>query len=96
MNDFLVTENGALKIENGDLVVGDATLQHQKDLLIAQKGEFKEFPEIGVGIANTLGDENPQQLLSQIRRNFQYDGMTVNQIQLTANGKLSIDAQYTS
>lgn len=95
MNDLLLDDADDLQINDGDFVIGDATLQHQRHIIIAQKGEYKEHPEIGVGIDNALLDENPKALLTQIRRNFEYDGMRVNTLQINTNGTITVDAPYT-
>lgn len=94
MDDFLLDENNDLIIKNGDLVIGNATLQHQNHIILAQKGEFKNAPEIGVGILTQLNNENPRELLSEIRKNFEYDGMRVNTLKVATNGNLLIDAEY--
>ena len=41
MDDFLLDNDNDVIIKNGDFVIGDATLQHQNHILLAQKGEFK-------------------------------------------------------
>lgn len=94
MDDFLLDTSNDLVVNNGDFVIGDASLQHQNHILLAQKGEFKNAPEIGVGVLTELNNENPRELLSQIRRNFEYDGMKVNSLKVAANGNLLIDAEY--
>lgn len=94
MDDFLLDENNDLIIKNGDLAIGNATLQHQNHIILAQKGEFKNAPEIGVGILTQLNNENPRELLSEIRKNFEYDGMRVNTLKVATNGNLLIDAEY--
>jgi hypothetical protein len=94
MQDFLLDETSDLRIENGDFAIGDATLQHQNHILLAQKGEFKNVPEIGAGVLNAINSENPRELLTEIRRNFEYDGMKVNTLKVDADGKLIIDATY--
>jgi len=94
MTDFLLDDKNDLTIENGDFVIGDATLQHQNHILLAQKGEFKNAPEIGVGVLTELNNENPRALLSQIRRNFEYDGMKVKSLKVSENGNLLVDAKY--
>ncbi|WP_299713634.1 oxidase [uncultured Tenacibaculum sp.] len=94
MNDFKLDETGDLLIVNGDFVIANATLQHQEHIILAQKGEYKEFPEIGVGISNMLNDENPRDVITQIRRNFEYDGMEVNQLDFNAKGDIIVDAPY--
>ena len=94
MDDFLLDNDNDVIIKNGDFVIGDATLHHQNHILLAQKGEFKNAPEIGVGVLTELHSENPRLLLSQIRRNFEYDGMKVNSLKVAANGNLIVDAEY--
>ena len=94
MNDLLLDENGDLKVENGDFVIGDATLQNQDAILEFQKGEFKEHPEVGVGLSNALLDENPREILSQIRQQFKYDGLVIKTFEILDNGDLDIDAVY--
>jgi len=95
MNDFKLDDTGDLLITNGDFVVADATLQHQEHIIVAQKGEYKQYPEIGVGISNMLNDENPRDIITQIRRNFEYDGMEVKQLEFAADGSIVVDAPYS-
>ena len=94
MNDVLVDNANEIIIKNGDFAIGDASLQHQNHIILAEKGEYKERPEIGVGILSSLNDENPRELLSKVRRNFEYDGMTVKKLQVAQNGNIIIDAAY--
>lgn len=94
MQDILLDDSNDLIIENGDFTIGDATLQHQNHILIAQKGEYKLTPEVGAGVLDEVNNENPRELLSEIRRQFEYDGMKVNSLKIAANGNLLIDALY--
>jgi len=94
MNDYLLTGDMDLKIENGDFAVGDPTLQNQQIILKAQKGEIKEYPELGVGVDNEVFAENHNKLLIEIKRNFKYDGMKVKQLGYLDNGKLFVNAVY--
>ncbi|MEM8506229.1 MAG: oxidase [Bacteroidota bacterium] len=96
MNDILKDASGDLLVEDGDFVVGESDLQHQQDILLAHKGEFKESPELGVGIAEEQLNENPRQILNQIRRNFEYDGMVVNNVSIASSGNIVVDAYYNS
>lgn len=94
MRDFLLdAETGDLKIENGDLVVGTSDQQHQRLLLMCDKGSFKEFPATGVGASNYLEAENPADFLREVRAQFTADGMTVTRIAFVDN-KLKVDASY--
>ena len=47
--------DGAGLIAQG-LEVGTATFQNQALILRAAKGEFKEYPTLGAGISDALGD----------------------------------------
>lgn len=94
MKDFVFDDNGDLLIQNGDFVIGESDNQHQLDILLAEKGEFKEFPEIGVGIQEMLSDDDFVEFLIEAKKNLEYDGMNINNIEFTENGSLNIDGNY--
>lgn len=75
--DILVDENGELLFADGDLAVGDATLFHTRDILATQPGEYKQFPTIGAGIADYIGDEDINELIRAGRRSLINDGQKV-------------------
>lgn len=80
------------KITQG-LVIGDVTGQNQRSILLAQKGEIKEYPLTGVGIATFLDDEDIDGLTANARSEFVKDGQKVKKI-VYDDGKLIIDAEY--
>lgn len=86
--------NDDLEIEGGDLALGYSDEYHQKHILLAEKGEFKEFPELGVGIMNILNNEDAVTMLLEAKRNFEYDLMTVNELRFTDDNSLYIEAEY--
>jgi hypothetical protein len=90
--DILCDEAGELACVNGDMVTGDATWQHQADLLMANEGSFKETPTTGVGLDNFLNSEDPAEMLRKIRIQFQKDGMEVTKVDYNTN--LEIKANY--
>lgn len=95
MNDFLLDDNLDLLIsDDGDLVVGESSAQHQKTLILADKTEFKEVPMRGVGVRRYLEDSDPSNLAREIRTEFAADGMIVNKIQIAADLTLQVDANY--
>ena len=93
MRDILLDEEFDLKVKGGDFVIGESTQQHQQCLLLAEKGSYKQYPAVGVGIATFLKDEDPGDLLREIRIQFSKDGMNVDKLGFE-NGKLRIDASY--
>lgn len=94
--DLMLDENDMdLAINNGDLDLGESTQQHQRDLLVAEPGDFKESPAIGVGIlTQLLDDQQPDQMRRQITREFEKDGMKINHMNLSDKFKPEIMANY--
>ena len=83
-----------LDIEQGDFTNTESTYQHQWQLLINDKGTFKENPTICIGIYSYLDNENPGDLLRDTTIEYTRDGMTVKSINLSSNGNINIDAYY--
>ncbi|WP_199118707.1 hypothetical protein [Pedobacter sp. ASV28] len=92
MQDFIINDD--LDIENGDLLIGYADEYHQRNILIAEKGEYKEYPELGVGIMNMLNSEDAAGMLLEAKRNFEYDLMRVKELRFTDDNRLKIEAEY--
>lgn len=80
------------KILSG-LVLGDTLRQNQALILVLNKGELKERPTVGCGIADMLLDHDPLFWRSMIREQLEMDGQKVNRIGITTQG-IIIDAQY--
>ena len=94
MTDILLDKNGELAIVNGDRVLGFSDYAHQEHILMSAKGEFKEFPELGVGLNRMLSDDDYMPFLIDAKKNLEYDGMKINNIKFEENGNLNIDGYY--
>ena len=94
MTDILLEVNDDLIIRNGDFVIGRSNEQHQKHILTAYKGAYKQHPEVGVGIAEMLNDDAFTEVLIETKKQLQYDGMQINNVSYTQDGKLNIDGNY--
>ncbi|AMA48982.1 hypothetical protein [Flavobacterium covae] len=94
MRDILLDTNGDLSFKNGDVEIGYSDNQHQEQILLANKGEFREFPELGVGIIQMLDDDDYMSVLIEAKKNLEYDGMKINNIKFEENGILNIDGNY--
>lgn len=88
----VVRDNTGLIV--GVLVVGNVTKQNQRTILLAEKGEIKGAPLLGVGIASDLDDEDPSELIRKIRTNLREDGQQVRSCGFNKNGKLIIVGGY--
>lgn len=82
MIDIQHTANGDIDLTAGDLLYAESTGQHQKDILLAGKGHYKESPEVGVDATEYVNDNGPENLLRSIRNEFIRDGMKVTQVNM--------------
>ncbi len=82
-------------IEGKLISLGESTRTHQQDILIMHKGWNKFAPHLAVGIIDFVDDDqNSETIKSAITFEFERDGMTVNNIVVSDNGKINTDANY--
>jgi hypothetical protein len=90
--DILVKRDGQGKIVSG-LVIGEVTAQNQAMLLYAQKGEYKEYPLVGVGINDMVNDSDFDMWKKEITEQIEADGQRISK--LVVNEKeLILEASY--
>lgn len=96
--DILLDGDFDLAFVDGDLSIGGSTRQHQNLILVSEPGEWREFPTCGVGIHSKLLGDNPGVVVSEIKRQFERDGMTVTlvkgKISPSGQAKIETDAYY--
>lgn len=93
-NDILLDENFNPIITDGDFTIGESTLQHQRMLIYADKGQFKSDPTVGVGSRRYLESSATNDFAREIRFQFMADGMVLNSLNINDNLEITIDAQY--
>ena len=97
MKDILIDNNNDLRLSaDGDFEIGYSYNQQQMAILTTEKGEWKEHPEVGVGIAQMLADDLYTEMLIEVKKQLEYDGMQINDVALQEGGKLLIDGTYNS
>lgn len=94
MIDIKFDADGDIDLSNGDIHYGVLPGQHQQDLIIVSKGHLKGSPAVGVGAINYLNDEDPENFLRKVRREFIADGMNVVKVGINKQGNLIVDAHY--
>lgn len=95
MKDLLLSVDKDLQFADGDLVIGNSESQSEELLLLSNKGDFKQYPDRCVGVERYLKDEgNSQELLAEIKKEYERDGMVVKKVELTPEGKLLTHAYY--
>ena len=81
------------KITNG-LVLGNTMNQNQAMILIANPGDFKFNPTMGVAIDELILDNDYLRFRHRVREHFAKDGLKVKSVQLSDGKPLLIDASY--
>ncbi len=95
ITDLLLTDDLDLRIEGGDLVLGESTEQHLRLLLESDKGDWRATPYVGVGIRTLLlEDASPLAIQQEIQDQVTTDGARVRDLAITAAGQLQLQASY--
>ena len=87
--------NADNKIISG-LVVSSTLEQNKALILLAQQGEVKFIPDLGVGFEDILLSENYLEYRHKIREHFAKDGLIVTTVDLYKNKPFKIIADYDS
>jgi len=70
--DFIIKDD--IVISNGDFLIDESDQQHVEHILKASKGNYFQYPTLGVGIEDKLGgDISPQALEKEIKKQLQSD-----------------------
>ena len=94
MVDIGLDSDGDLAIVSGDSIMAESTPQHQQQLILNNKGDFKQNPVSCVGAFDYLDDENFTELIRAISIEFAKDGMDVLGVTTTQGGIIASDAFY--
>lgn len=99
VNDILLNADGDLDVsEDGDLVVGFSDTQHFADLLLGEKGNYKQNPLSGIGgkryINAPVTSASVQALKKEVKVQLESDGAVVDEVATDANWNVRIKAEY--
>lgn len=91
--DILFDDNDVI-VKDGDFFFADSDQQHIKHIMIADKGQFRQWPLIGVGIRRQMnGSINKTDLKQNIRVQLRSDNFTVKRVDVTSDFEITIDAK---
>lgn len=89
-------ETGDLLIRNGSFVIGNTEQQEMRRILLSAKGGYYWLPFLGVDIQMKLGmaqtPDERRKLVREIRQQLLDDGFLVNEVKVSADGMIDIDA----
>ncbi|MDR0559127.1 MAG: hypothetical protein LBG92_03090 [Prevotellaceae bacterium] len=77
----------------GGLLVGKTTAQNQALIIVANKGEFKEFPAVGAGFDGAVNDENIWLWKREITEQIEADGQRIDALKISEI-EFFLDAKY--
>lgn len=92
--DDIQLEQDDLKLAAGDFLIMDGAAEHQRQLLLNNKGDFKESPTVCVGAFTYIEEEQIGTLLRAIKTEFARDGMTSISLSISQTGVINSDATY--
>lgn len=91
MNALILDKDNEPVIKDGTLAIGETREQNAQLIITAEKGEFKEYPQLGVGISQFLKSTGREkELLRAIRVQLALDGIKPQTIDYN-DGKLNIE-----
>ena len=92
--DILLTDHNTPKVVSGDWATGESGEEHQYQLLVAAKGDIKQYPTAGVDARSYWDDTGYGPLINAVTTEYQKDGMAVDKVELAVNGDLNVIARY--
>lgn len=94
MTDIALDTEEDLAMTAGDFTAAESTAQHQQQLILCNKGDYKQDPTLCAGTFTYMDDEQLQGLVRAISIAFLKDGMDVKNISLGKDGIIRSDAHY--
>ena len=95
MNDFIIEDD--LEIMNGDFRIDEASQQNLTHILLSQKGSFKEYPILGVGLTRYINSPDSTarlRLENEIDKQLIYDNFNVRTLDVNDLKNIKIDGNY--
>jgi hypothetical protein len=94
VEDFLFDDDGDLGITAGDITTGPSDNQHLEDIMIASWGQFRQYPDLGVGLERFfMGNYSKQFIRKEIRREVQSDNFVITDLEIDGNLNINLRAK---
>ncbi len=97
LKDWIEDEAGDLLIKDGDFAIDEADEIHVQNILEASKGNYRQFPLIGVGLHDyiniSMTTSGRQRMSKEIQKHLEYDGFKVRSVGVSQDFKIDIDCE---
>lgn len=84
-------ESGDLLIERGSVVIGDTDSQIAGWVLVAMRGEWKQWPLIGGEVKKMLGGEADVMWRGQVKKMLEACGLEVRKISISEDNMITVE-----
>lgn len=92
MNGILIdAASGDLLVEHGRVVIGDIDSQIAEGVLVAMRGEWKEWPLIGGEVKKMLGGEADVMWRGQVKKMLEACGLDVQKVSVTEGNIIIVE-----
>lgn len=92
MNGILIdAESGDLLVRNGSLAIGDTDSQIAESVLVAMRGEWKEWPLIGGEVTTMLGGHVDVMWRSQVKKMLEACGLEVQRVSIAEDNTITVE-----
>ena len=89
-----VIYNKTAPIKQGDWILEESEQTHIEDILITNKGEYRQHPLVGVGALNFLNSTlDKDTIRKRVSVQLEYDNFKVDDISLLRDGSIRISAR---
>ena len=90
MKAISLNESYDLQAENGTLLLADTQEQNAALITNSEKGEWKEFPQMGAGLRQLVKSQSTErEIIRQVNVALQFDG--INAAITIKDGKLNVE-----
>lgn len=92
--DIIINNDQDLEFLNGDFRIDESTGQSINFLMIANRGDFVEFPLVGADVTRLLSEEaNPNEVKADIQNELEKDRLKVQDISIV-DSVINVIAEY--
>ena len=82
--DVLLDTDNDLLFRDGDIVIAPSKEQHIKQILFSEKGDWKQFPIVGIGIKDYINSPLTRKVKTTLEKEILLQLQSDNFIQITA------------
>lgn len=97
VKDFISGDTADTIIKDGDFLVDYSDQHHIEDLVRSEKGEYKQHPLTGIGIANYINAPLTRELKTRLEKDIRIqlsaDSFEITQVEVENFESIIIDAE---